>query len=273
MTTMDVASLKVAHRGTWAAGDYAAVAEMIDEVAPDHLVDRAGVAAEQRVLDVATGTGNVAVRTAARGAGTVGLDLTPELLEIAHVRAASLGVDVEWVEGDAEELPFDDGEFDRVLSAFGIQFAPRHAITARELVRVCKPGGAIGLANWTPRSPVGEMFSIMGRYLPAPPAYASPPPLWGSEEHVRALFSDHDVELEFELGTTPFRFDSPEHFVSFFETSYGPMLKTRERLAEAGAWAECRAELAEMMQRRNEASNGGGLLVPSEYVVVIGRRA
>lgn len=215
MTTLDVESLKTVHRAAWAAGNYAAVAEMIDEVAPDHLVARAEVAAGSRTLDVATGTGNVAVRAAAAGAETIGLDLTPELLDIARRRASALGVDVEWVEGDAEQLPFEEGRFDRVLSAFGVQFAPQHEVTARELVRVCKPGGAIGLCNWTPESAVAELFSIMSRYLPAPPAYASPPPLWGREEHVRALFAEHDVELEFERATTPFRFDSAEHYVSF----------------------------------------------------------
>jgi SAM-dependent methyltransferase len=271
MTTLTVESLKTVHRSTWAAGDYAAIAELIDEVPPPHLIERAGVAAEHRTLDVATGTGNVAVRTAAAGAPTVGVDLTPELLVLARRRADELDVDIEWVEGDAEQLPFEDGGFDRVLSAFGVQFAPRHDVTAAELVRVCKPGGVIGLCSWTPEGTIGELFAIMSRYLPPPPAYASSPPLWGSEEHVGALFGEHDVELEFERATTPFRFDSAEHWVSFFETNYGPMLKARERLSAEGSWEDCRDALVQMMERRNESVNGG-LVVPSEYLLVVARK-
>ena len=271
MATPDLVDLKQAHRTTWAAGRYAAVAEMIDVVAPDYLIERSGVAAGDRTLDVATGTGNVAVRTAALGADTVGLDLTPELLELARSRADDAGVEVEWVVGDAEELPFPDESFDRVLSAFGTQFAPRHSVTADELVRVCAPGGVIGLANWTPQGTIGELFRILGRYLPAPPPYASAPPLWGDEDHVRGLFAGHDVELELERTTTPFRFDSAEHWVSFMETSYGPLLKARERLGAEGTWDDCRSEIVAMMERRNE-SPGGGLLVPAEYLLVLARR-
>ncbi|HEU4450004.1 MAG TPA: methyltransferase domain-containing protein, partial [Gaiellaceae bacterium] len=270
MATLEVESLKAVHRTTWAAGDYAAVAEVVDVVAPDHLVDRAGVRAGHRTLDVATGTGNVAVRTAAAGAPTIGLDLTPELLEIGRRRAGGLGVEVEWVVGDAEQLPFEDAGFDRVLSAFGVQFTPRHEVTARELVRVCKPGGVIGLCNWTPESAIGELLAILGRSLPPPPGYASPPPLWGSEEHVRALFADDDVELEFERATTPFAFDSAEHWAAFMETNYGPMLKARERLCAEGTWEGCREEIVGMMERRNESADGG-LLVPAEYVLVLAR--
>jgi SAM-dependent methyltransferase len=270
MATIDVDTLKASHHVTWAAGDYAAIAELIDEIPPAHLLERVGVEPGLAVLDVATGTGNVALRAAVAGADVVGLDLTPELFESARPRAEALGVDVDWVEGDAEELPFPDGGFDRVVSAFGIQFTPRHAVTASELVRVCKPGGAIGLCNWTPEGKVGELFSIMSRYLPPAPAYASPPPLWGDEAHVRELFADHDVELELERATTPFRFESAEHYVSFFETNYGPTVKARERLTAEGRWDDCRAEIVEMMERRNVARDGS-LDVPAEYLLVVAR--
>jgi SAM-dependent methyltransferase len=182
-----IADLKIAHRATWAAGDYAAIAELIDEAPPRDLLARVEVTPGQEVLDVATGTGNIAIPAAAAGAQVVGLDLTPELFGTARRRAEEHGVVVDWVEGDAEDLPFEDERFDRVLSAFGVQFAPRHEIVAHELARVCRPGGRIGLVNWTPEGQVGELFKIMGRYLPAPPDYASPPPLWGSEDHVRGL--------------------------------------------------------------------------------------
>jgi SAM-dependent methyltransferase len=271
MATTDVDTLKAAHHVTWASGDYAAIAELIDEIPPRRLLGAAGVGPGQTVLDVATGTGNVALQAAAAGADVVGLDLTPELLDVARQRAEERGVEVEWVAGDAEDLPFEDGSFDRVLSTFGIQFAPRHEIVAAELARVCRPGGVIGLCNWTPEGMVGELFQIMSRYLPAAPPYASPPPRWGDEGHVRSLFADSDVILELERTTTPFRFDSAEDFMSFFETNYGPAVKARERLTGEGRWDDCRAEIVEMFERRNVATDGT-LDVSGEYLLVIGRK-
>jgi SAM-dependent methyltransferase len=224
------------------------------------------------VLDVATGTGNIAIRTAAAGAPTIGLDLTPELFATAERRAEQHGVTVDWLEGDAEDLPFEDDRFDRVLSAFGVQFAPRHEVVARELARVCRPGGLIGLVNWTPDGQVGELFKIMGRYLPAPPDYASPPPLWGGEAHVLELFADTPVEFEFARGVNPWRFDSAENYVTYMETHYGPTVKARERLSAEGRWEECRAEILAMADRRNEAPDGS-LLMYAEYLIAIGRKA
>ena len=267
-----VAELKRVHRATWAAGDYASVAEVIDEAPPRDLLARAHVAPGQEVLDVATGTGNVAIRTAAVGARTIGLDLTPELFATAHRRAEQHGVTVEWFEGDAEDLPFEDDRFDRVLSVFGVQFAPRHEVVAGELARVCRPGGRIGLVNWTPEGQVGELFKIMGRYVPALPDYASPPPLWGSEEHVLRLFADTPVEFQFARGANPWRFDSAEHYVSFMETHYGPTVKARERLSAEGRWDDCRREILAMADRRNEATDGS-LLMNAEYLIAIGRKA
>jgi SAM-dependent methyltransferase len=264
-----VAELKRVHRATWAAGDYAAVAELVDEVPPRDLLARIEIAPGQAVLDVATGTGNVALRAAAAGAHVVGCDLTPELFETGRRRAVACGVTVDWVEADAEDLPFEDSSFDRVLSTFGIQFAPRHELVARELVRVCRPGGRIGLVNWTPTGPIGELFKIMGRHLPPPPDFASPPPLWGSEEHVRGLFADAPVTLAFQRGHNPWRFYSPEHYVVFMETHYGPTLKARERLTAEGGWDECRSEIVAMAERHNEATDGS-LLMQAEYLVVVG---
>jgi SAM-dependent methyltransferase len=267
-----VAELKRVHRAIWAAGDYASVAEVIDEAPPRDLLARADVKPDHEVLDVATGTGNIAIRTAAAGARTIGLDLTPELFETARRRAEQHGVTVEWIEGDAEDLPFEDDRFDRVLSAFGVQFAPRHDVVARELARVCRPGGRIGLVSWTPEGQVGELFKIMGRYLPPLPDYASPPPLWGSEEHVLRLFADTPVEFEFARGVNPWRFDSAEHYVAFMETHYGPTLKARERLSAEGRWEDCRGEILAMAERRNEAADGS-LLMNAEYLIAIGRKA
>jgi ubiquinone/menaquinone biosynthesis C-methylase UbiE len=266
-----VEDLKRTHRATWAAGDYAAVAEEINEVPPRDLLGRVQVSAGEDVLDVATGTGNIALRAAVDGARVVGVDLTPELFETARQRASALGVAVDWVEGDAEQLPFEDESFDLVLSAFGVQFAPRHEIVAQELARVCRPGGRIGLVNWTPEGQIGELFKILGSYLPAPPEYAGPPPLWGNEEHVRGLFAETSVELEFARGHNPWQFESAEHYIVFMETHYGPTLKARERLTAEGRWEECRDEIHAMVERRNEASDGS-LLIQAEYLIAVGSK-
>lgn len=268
-TLMD---LKRAHRTTWAAGDYATVAEHIDAVPPRDLLDRLDLRPGQDVLDVAAGTGNLALRAAAAGARVIGLDLTPELFDAARRRAADQGVAVEWVEGDAEQLPFADGTFDHVLSVFGVQFAPRHEVAAAEMARVCRPGGHVGLVNWTPGGLIGELWTILSGYLPAPPAYASPPPRWGDESHVRELFAGTGVELEFAVGNNPWRFASAEAWVTFLETAYGPTLKARERLLAEGRWSACREEVLAMSERRNEATDGT-LLLQAEYLVGVGRKA
>ena len=154
-----------------------------------------------------------------------------------------------------------------MLSAFGVQFAPRHEVVARELARVCRPGGRIGLVNWTPDGQIGELFKIMGRYMPAPPDYASPPPLWGGEEHVARLFAGTGVELEFARGHNPWRFDSAEDYVAFMETHYGPTLKARERLSGEGRWEECRAEIL----RHGRAPQRGDRRRPADACRVPGR--
>jgi SAM-dependent methyltransferase len=264
-----VADLKKVHRATWAAGDYAAIADLIDDTPPRDLLAAADLSPGQEVLDVATGTGNIALKAAAAGAQVTGVDLTPELFENARQRAAAQSVAVEWVEGDAEDLPFANDRYDRVVSAFGVQFAPRHRVVAQELVRVCRPGGRIAVLNWTPESAIGELFKILGRYLPKPPDYASSPPLWGSEDHIHELFAGAPVELSFTRGHNPFRLDSPEHYVVHFETYYGPTLKAREKLTAEGRWEECRNEILAMAERRNEATDGS-FLMPSEYLITMG---
>jgi SAM-dependent methyltransferase len=264
--------LKQTHRATWAAGDYAAVAERIDEVPPRDLLARMAIAPGDAVLDVATGTGNVAVKAAQAGAQVTGLDLTPELFVTARRRARAAAVAIDWVEGDAEALPFDDESFDHVLSVFGVQFAPRHRIVADELVRVLRPGGRLGLVNWTPEGHIGRLFGVLGRHLPAPPAFASPPPRWGDEDHVRDLFAGTGVELEFARGHNPWRFDSAEAYVAFLETHYGPLLKARERLTAEGTWAACRREIVALAESGDVAGDGT-LLLPAEYLVVTGRRS
>jgi SAM-dependent methyltransferase len=264
--------LKATHRATWAAGDYAAVAEHIDDAPPRDLLARVRPAPAADVLDVATGTGNLALHAAALGAQVTGLDLTPELLDVARSRTAAAGVAVDWVEGDAEDLPFADAAFDAVYSVFGVQFAPRHEVVARELARVLRPGGRLGLVNWTPESEIGALLKLLGGRLPKPPAYASPPPLWGSSGHVARLFADTGVELSFSTGHNPWRFPSADAFVAFMETRYGPLVKARAKLGAEGVWDEVRAEVVALFEQRNVARDGS-LLIEAEYLVVAGRRA
>jgi len=266
-TADPVAALKLAHRATWAAGDYPAVARHIADGPVRAALEAAQVRPGTHLLDVATGSGNVALLAAEASARVVGLDLVPELLDVAHSRALGAGLDIEWVHGDAEALPFADGSFDSVTSVFGVQFAPRHQVIADELVRVCRAGGAIGLVNWTPEGLIGEMFQIMGRYLPPPPAFAAAPPLWGDERHVRELFARHDVTLSFTRASNLFAFESVDAYQTFFEERYGPTIKAQEKLVPEGRWDACRAELRDLFDRRNAATDGS-CRIQAEYVAI-----
>lgn len=267
-----VAALKQAHRATWASGAYADVAVHIAETLPAHLLACLGPVAGRTLLDVAAGTGNLALRAAAEGADVTALDLVPELLDVGRARAAALDCDVEWVEGDAEALPFDDASFDLVTSVVGVQFAPRHAVVAGELARVCRPGGRIGLVSWTPEGLIGQLFEILGRYVPPAPAFASSPPLWGDERHVRDLFADTGASIAVERGVNAFHFPSVEEYATFFEERYGPTLRTKALLTEQGRWDECAAEVDALYRRLNQATDGT-LHVEAEYLVAVVERA
>src|SRR6476619_1084035 len=190
--------IKQKHRAMWALGDYDVVAtDVVSELGPT-IVDAAGITPGTRVLDVAAGSGNASLPAAAAGGQVVASDLTPELLEIGRHRAAGQGLDIEWVEADAEHLPFDDGDFDTVLSCVGVMFAPFHQPVADELVRVTKPGGRIALVNWTPEGFIGQLFAAMKPFAAAPPPGATPGPLWGDPDHVRTLFDGKVSELRTE---------------------------------------------------------------------------
>lgn len=264
-TTSDaVAALKRQHRDTWADGDYPAVAELIAEAMPAAVLDVVDVAG-RRLLDVATGSGNLAIEAAAAGATVTGLDLTPRLLDAARVRARTRGVAVDWVEGDAEALPFADDSYDVVTSVVGVQFAPRSEVVAGELVRVCRPGGAIVLANWTPGGLIGQLFKTMGRHMPPPPDFVTPPPKWGDPAHLHELFdAAGDVELTY--ATNPFRFDTLEEYMDFFERNYGPTKRAKEKLAAEGRWDALHEELRALYSRLNTAEDGT-LHVEAEFVV------
>jgi ubiquinone/menaquinone biosynthesis C-methylase UbiE len=262
--------LKQGHRQTWEAGDYGTFAERVVDMA-DRLVEQVGVAPGMTVLDVATGSGNVAIRAALQGADVVGLDLTPTLLEEAQARAAAAGIKVEWVEGDAEDLPFEDSRFDRVLSTFGVMLAPRHDVAAGELVRVCRPGGIIGLCNPTPHGWAGRFIGLLGSHLPPPPSFALPPYLWGTEAHVEQLLGGAGMKLEFEYQTMVLEFSTLEEGVGFFETNFGPLEVARRRLGREGRWDALRVEVAALMGSFNEA--GDRLRLPIEYLMVTGHKA
>jgi SAM-dependent methyltransferase len=281
MTTYDISTasppglteLKQAHRKTWASGNYGNVAErIVNEVPPRHLLERVSIEPGMEVLDIAAGTGNVAIPAAQLGARVTALDLTPELFERGRERAAEAGVEIDWVQGDAEDLPFEHGRFDVVLSTFGIQFAPRHEAAAQEAARVTRDGGTIGLINWTPQSHIGQVLKTVGSRLPKPPDYASPPALWGYQAHVRELFESTGVELEFERAMNPFvGFDSPEDWVEFMEANYGPLITAREKLS-ADTWAEVHRELIDLTTSLDQGAPGA-LRVESEYLLTLGRRA
>jgi len=262
-----IAEPKDAARAVWAAGDYDAVATLIWDVG-GRLVRRLEVGPGDDVLDVACGTGNAAIPAAQAGARVVGVDLTPELFAAARRRAGAAGVEVEWVEGDAEALPFGDESFDVVVSTFGLMFAPRHEAAAAEVVRVLRPGGRIGICSWTPEGNVGEFFALMAAHLPPPPGPA--PTLWGSEEHVRDLFAEAGLELSFERELVELRFDTIDEAVALYETKFGPVVKAREQLEPEGRWAALRSDLAGLFARHNR-SRDGGVSFPAEYLVLTAR--
>lgn len=270
MTDLDQA--KTAARTTWATGDYACVAERDIWAVGERAVEHAGVGAGDEVLDVACGTGNAALRAAGKGAHVVGADLTPELLAQARERAEAAGLGVEWVEADAEALPFEDESFDVVLSTFGCMFAPRHEVAAGEIARVLRPGGRIAICSWTPDGAVGEFFATVAKYLPPPPEFASPPPLWGTEDHVRELFDGTGVELDFERESVEFRFDSVDDAVDYYATKFGPVMMARKLTEGDGRWPELRADLTALFERRNE-STAGDLSETAEYLVTHGRKS
>jgi SAM-dependent methyltransferase len=222
---VDHSQVAAKHRAMWASGDYAKLAvELVSPLGPV-LVQATGIAPGDRVLDVAAGTGNAAIPAAETGASVVASDLVPELLEQGSRLAAERGVDLEWREANAHELPFGDDEFDVVMSCIGVMFAPFHQLAAGELVRVCKPGGRIGLISWTPEGHIGRLWAAMKAYAPAPPPGAQPPPLWGQVDHVRALFGDRvtDVVTERRMLTVDHFADGPE-FRDYFKAVYGPTI-------------------------------------------------
>ncbi|MGH2829425.1 MAG: class I SAM-dependent methyltransferase, partial [Actinomycetota bacterium] len=222
--------IKARQQATWSSGDYSRIAWITVPLA-ETLVEAVDIRPGTKVLDVATGTGHVALAAARRFCDATGLDYVPGLLEHARTRASAEGLDVEFVEGDAENIGFPDGTYDYVLSAIGAMFAPNQPKVASELVRVAKIGGTIGMINWTPSGYIGELFKTIGRHVP-PPKELKPPSAWGTEERIRELFGDLVSSLTLKAGSLAQRYKSGEHFADFFITNYGPTLKAFESLPE-----------------------------------------
>jgi SAM-dependent methyltransferase len=257
-------------RATWSAGDFDAIAQRIWAVG-DELVARMGVKEGERVLDVACGTGNVAIPAAATGADVVGVDITPELLADAKRNADKYGVQAEWVEGDAQDLPFDDDSFDVVLSTFGCMFAPDHANAAAEIVRVLKPGGRFGVVAWRPEGNIGKFFATIAKYAPAPPEGFQPPPLWGVRDHVTEIFAPTGAELSFEDGAAHWRFESVDETVAEYSEKFGPIVLLRPQLESDGRWDDLLADLQTMYEEVNSATDGG-VEFEGEYLTTEGKK-
>ena len=263
-----------AERSMWALGDYHRFAKHTVWSLGPVLVEACAIAPGQRVLDVAAGTGNVAIRAAEVGAQVVALDLTPENFEAGRREAASRGVELDWVEGDAASLPFGDGEFDVVMSSVGAIFAPDHQAVADEMLRVCRPGGMIGMINFTPEGLAAEFFGLFGRYAPPPPPGALPPVLWGSEAHERELFGDRLASLELTRHSYVERSPSdPAAYCEFFKQTFGPVIALYAGLAdEPDRLAALDRDFLEFATRANQAPPGRPAEYPYEYLLVVGRR-
>ena len=267
-TTLDYTAVKAKQQSAWASGDYAVIGTTL-QIVGEHLAEACEIRWDEEVLDVAAGNGNATLAAARRGGSVTSTDYVSDLLDRGAERAAAEGLSVRFALADAEALPFDDADFDVVLSTFGVMFAPNHYAAAVELARVCRPGGRIGLANWTPTSLVGQMFGILGKYVPPAPGLQSPA-LWGDVDHLEELFSGRAASIAVTPREFSFRYRSAAHFVDVFRSWYGPVHKAFGALPEAEA-ASLERDLIDLLERSNTAD--GALVIPSEYLEVVVTRA
>ena len=260
----DVNALKARQQAAWSSGDYAVIGTTL-QIVGEELCEAVDLRSGERVLDVAAGNGNVALAAARRGCDVVATDYVPALLERARERAAAERLLMELREADAEALPFPDGSFDAVVSTFGVMFTPDQERAAAELMRVCRPGGRIGLANWTPDGFIGQVFKTIGKYIP-PAAGVKSPALWGTRSRLAELFDDA-ASISSAQRSFAFRYRSPEHWLETFRTFYGPVLKAFAALAP-DAQAGLQRDLLDLVARFNRAGDGT-MVVPSEYLEVV----
>ena len=264
--------LKARHRAMWASGDYASMVETFLLPLGPRLVEACGIGPGMSVLDVAAGTGNASIPAAERGARVTASDLTPELLEAGRRRAESNGLELEWVAADAESLPFEDEAFDVVMSSIGAMFAPYHQDVADELARVCRPGGTIGMLNWTPEGMIGALFRTMGPFAPPPPPGAQPAPLWGSEDHVRELFGDRVDWRMLEREVLEITaFEHPRDYGEHFKARYGPTIAARANASKAGREAEFDEALDRFCDEWNRGTAEAARF-EKEYLLAVGTR-
>jgi SAM-dependent methyltransferase len=267
LTGQDLDAIKSKQRATWASGDYAVIGTTL-QIVGESLCEAVDVAAGWKVLDVAAGNGNATLAAARRGCEVTATDYVEALLDGARRRADGDGLAIETREADAENLPFDDGAFDAVLSTFGVMFVPDPTRAAAEMVRVCRRGGRIGLANWTPDGFIGQMFKIVGKHVP-PPTGVPSPLAWGTDARLDELFGG-DAQVDVTRRHFVFRYRSAEAFFDTFKTYYGPVLRAWDALDDAGR-ESLRAELVALAHEHNRATNGT-LAVPAEYAEVVARR-
>ncbi|MEP6952654.1 MAG: class I SAM-dependent methyltransferase [Solirubrobacteraceae bacterium] len=257
----------------WASGDYPSMVETFLGPLGPRLVEACGIGVGMRVLDVAAGTGNASIPAAQLGAQVTASDLTPELLEAGRERAEAAGVELDWVAADAEHLPFDDGAFDVAMSSIGAMFAPHHADVAAELTRVCRPGGTIGLLSWTPEGMIGALFRTMGPFMPPPPPGAQPPPLWGSEAHLRELFGDRATLDRVErdvLDVTAFA--EAHDYATHFKDRYGPTIAAQAKARKEGREDELVTALDAFCDEWNRGTAGTARF-EMEYLLTVATRA
>jgi ubiquinone/menaquinone biosynthesis C-methylase UbiE len=264
------AAVKSRQQTVWASGDFSVVAARIVFQA-EHLCETADLQAGWRVLDVATGSGNAALAAARRGCDAVGVDYVPALLERGRIRAEAEHLDVEFRDGDAEDLPFPNASFDAVISIYGAMFAPYHQRAAAELARVCRLGGRIALASWTPDGFIGDTFRVFSRYLP-PPAGLEPPVRWGDPEYLESLFRNVAASLTHYRRTAVFRFRSAEENVDFFRTYYGPTLRAFESL-EPPQRESLRNDLLDLARRYDRNGGTGPIAITADYLETVIDRA
>ncbi len=262
---VDLAAIKQRQQATWASGDFAVVGTTL-QIVGEMLAEAADVRAGERVLDVAAGNGNASLAAARRFARVVSTDFVPHLLDKGALRAKAEGLDIQFQTADAEDLPFGDGSFDVVLSTFGVMFTPDHARSARELIRMARPGGRIGLANWTPEGFIGELFRLIGRYVP-PPAGTMSPALWGTESYIASLFGFQAGDIRCERRHFNFRYRSPAHWIEVFRNFYGPTHRAFAAL-DAPSQERLTGDLLALLERLNVGGTGS-LVVPGEYLQVV----
>jgi ubiquinone/menaquinone biosynthesis C-methylase UbiE len=261
----DLSAVKSRQQGAWSSGDYAVVGTTL-QIVGEQLCETLDIHAGQKVLDVASGNGNAALAAARRWCEVIASDYVPSLLERARERAVADRLQIEFEVADAEALPFDNGSFDVVLSTFGVMFTPDQGRAAAELTRVCRPGGRIGLANWTPEGFIGQLFKTIGKHVP-PPSGVKSPALWGTRQRIEDLFGSAAASIRVEPAQFVFRYRSPEHWLHVFRSYYGPLLKTYSAL-EPAAQAELTEDVIGLIGRFNRATDGS-MVVPSDYVEVV----